>query len=111
MADNKLVEPDDININKTKDLSEIINNHINNSVLLFKLQTKFNEDIYKKIDSKLEINSNIENNILLTIIDKLLDKHISLPEINNKIDDYFFYNSIFSGISLILIGIICITRK
>jgi hypothetical protein len=107
MSDNKLLEPDDTNMNKTKDLTEIINN----SILLFKLQTKFNDDISKKIDSKLEINSNLEDNILLKIIDKLLDKHVILPEINNKIDDYFLYNSIFSGISIILIGVICIYKK
>jgi hypothetical protein len=120
MEDKELIEPNDDSIAKTKELTEIINNHINNSVLLFNLQTKFNDNIYKKIEASIkEANNKLESNIsvnsdsklLLNIIDKLIDNYSILPEINNKIDDYFLYNSIFIGLSMMTVAVICIIRK
>lgn len=88
---DRLLEPDDVNNNNNKmnELTKIM-------ILLFNIQTKFNNDVYKKLYSreivkKIDTKKTDVNTILLT-------------ELNNKIDKYLFYSSIGIGLSL---GTLC----
>jgi hypothetical protein len=103
-----LLDPD-INPDKTNELNEVLNNHINDTILLFNLQNKFNNYISTKVEHKL--NTNIsdslsesslelssESNIILKKLEQINNNQIIL---NNKIEKYQFYNSIWIGIGII----------
>jgi hypothetical protein len=88
---DRLLEPDDVNNNSNKmnELTKIM-------ILLFNIQTKFNNDVYKKLHPR-EIVNKIDTK--KTDINTIL-----LIELNNKIDKYLFYSSIGIGLSL---GTLC----
>jgi hypothetical protein len=113
MPNSELLEPeqDETNINKTKDLTDIINNHINNSVLLFNLQTKFNNEIYKKLETKEILEEKSDNNLILKLLDKTLNNHILLLSLNDKINDYLLFSTVFMGIGFISIGYVFLCKK
>jgi hypothetical protein len=113
MSNSELLEPeqDETNINKTKDLSNIINNHINNSVLLFNLQKKFNDEIYKKLETKDMSNEKSDNRLILKLLDKTLNNHILLLTLNDKINDYLLFSTVFMGIGFISIGYVFLCKK
>ena len=90
-----LIEPDDINVNKIKGDEDKFKDYIKNSILLFNLQTKFNNKIKEGIDS-------IPENKLT------VDIYLLLIKLNNKIDNYIFYSNLFTGIGIIAIGIIAV---
>ncbi len=107
-----LLDPD-INLDKTNELNEVLNNHINDTILLFNLQNKFNNYISSKVEHKLNTNisdslseSSSESNIILKMLEQINNNQILL---NNKIEKYQFYNSIWVGIGII--GIIYMSRK
>jgi hypothetical protein len=88
-SSDRLLEPDDVNNNNNNKMNELTKIMI----LLFNIQTKFNNEVYKKLYPLIEIDSKKTdiNTILLT-------------ELNNKIDKYLFYSSIGIGLSL---GTLC----
>ena len=88
---DRLLEPDDINNNNNK-----INELIKIMILLFNIQTKFNNDVYKKLHSREIVNK--------TDTKKPDINTILLTNLNNKIDNYLFYSSIGIGLSL---GTLC----
>jgi hypothetical protein len=60
---------------------------------------------------KLEkINDNSEQNLIYKILEKVINNQILLTRINNKIDNNIFYNSLFFGVGVITIGIICLHK-
>jgi hypothetical protein len=89
---DRLLEPDDVNNNNNKmnELTKIM-------ILLFNIQTKFNNEVYKKLHSSIEI-------VNKTDTKKTDVNTILLTELNNKIDKYLFYSSIGIGLSL---GTLC----
>lgn len=103
MSESEIIDPDDENINEKKELNKILDNHIKNTVLLFNLQSKFNNEINQKLETS-KINS--DNKLIIKLLDKTLNNHILLSNINNKIDNNISYNSLFFGIGLITLGII-----
>jgi len=103
-----LLDPD-INPDKTNELNEVLNNHINDTILLFNLQNKFNNYISTKVEHKLNTNISdslsesslelsTESNIILKKLEQINNNQIIL---NNKIEKYQFYNSIWIGIGII----------
>ena len=113
MPNTELLEPeqDETNINKTKDLTNIINNHINNSVLLFNLQKKFNDEIYKKLEIKNKLHIKSDSKLILKLLDKTFDNHILLLNLNDKINDYLLFSTVFMGIGFISIGYMYFCKK
>lgn len=91
----ELIDPDEI---KTSELSGIIENHIQNSIRLFNLYSKLNNK------NKLEIDKLNKNY-------KLNENYTMLKIINDKIDNYIFYHSIFAGISIITLGVVYIIKN
>lgn len=95
MCSDKLIEPDDSNVNIQKNTDNIINNYIRTSSLLFNLQTKYNNEISKKVDMS-SYNS-------LT--------HLLILNLSEKIDNFMLYNGLLLGTSIITIGILLIKKS
>lgn len=95
MCSDKLIEPDDSNVNIQKNTDNIINNYIKTSSLLFNLQTKYNNEISKKVDMS-SYNS-------LT--------HLLILNLSEKIDNFMLYNGLLLGTSIITIGILLIKKS
>ena len=106
MSESEIIEPDDDNINEKVEIKKILDNHIKNTVLLFNFQSKFNNEINKKLGTVNNSNVNTEYKLL----DKTLNNHILLLNINNKLNTHVFFNYIFMGISVIALGIIIIKK-
>lgn len=89
MTDDLFIEPPDDNTNV---------DYKKNTLLLFKIQDKFNNEIKTKIQKITDMN---DTNLLLNINNRLL------IEINSKID----YTILFIGASIISIGLFTIIKK
>ena len=98
----ELIDPDET---KTSELSGIIENHIQNSIRLFNLYNKLNNN--NKSDNEYQLNILKSNNKN----DKLNENYIILKVINDKIDNYIFYHTIFTGISIITLGVVYIMKN
>ena len=104
--DEKLLDPEN------DEMNQVITNHINDSILLFNLQNKFNNYINTKIENKL--NTNISNSLSESdnelIIRLLNTNQILLIKLNYKIDEYLFYNSLCMGLGIGILGLFYIYR-
>jgi len=89
MTDDLFIEPTDDNTNVDYEKS---------TLLLFKIQNKFNSEIKTKIQKITDMN---DTNLLLNINNRLL------TEINSKID----YTILFIGASIISIGLFTIIKN
>jgi len=89
MTDDLFIEPPDDNTNV---------DYKKNTLLLFKIQNKFNSEIKTKIQKITDMN---DTNLLLNINNRLL------TEINSKID----YTILFIGASIISIGLFTIIKN
>jgi len=89
MSDDLFIEPTDDNTNVDYEKS---------TLLLFKIQNKFNSEIKTKIQKITDMN---DTNLLLNINNRLL------TEINSKID----YTILFIGASIISIGLFTIIKN
>ena len=108
MSESDIIEPDDENINENLEIKKILDNHIKNTVLLFNFQSKFNNEINKKLGT---VNSNNnEYKLISKLLDKTLNNHILLLNINNKLNTHVFYNYVFMGISVAALGLICFRK-
>ena len=91
MEKRELEEPSDVQLNT------IIKNHVSNATLLFKLQSKFNDEIKTKLDT---IQQN-EPTIMMKLIEKINTNNILLSKIDKKIDDILFFGSVLFGLSIL----------
>jgi hypothetical protein len=89
MSDDLFIEPTDDNTNI---------NYEKSTLLLFKIQNKFNSEIKTKIQKITDMN---DTNLLLNINNRLL------TEINSKID----YSILFIGVSIISIGLLTVIKN
>jgi len=89
MSDDLFIEPTDDNTNI---------NYEKSTLLLFKIQNKFNSEIKTKIQKITDMN---DTNLLLNINNRLL------TEINSKID----YAILFISVSIISIGLLTVINK
>ena len=105
---NDIIEPEEENINEKKELNKILDNHIKNIVLLFNLQSKFNNEINQKLETS-KVNS--DNKLIVKLLDKTLNNHILLINLSNKIDNHIFYNTLFFSIGVITFGVICLHKR
>ena len=101
-TNKELIDPDEI---KTSELSGIIENHIQNSIRLFNLYNKVNNKNKSNNEFQLNISKSNDGN------DKLNENYTMLKIINDKIDNYIFYHSIFAGISIITLGVVYVIKN
>lgn len=101
---SNIIEPDDENINDKLEMKKILDNHIKNTVLLFNFQSKFNNEIDKKLG--IVNSNNTEYKLISKLLDKTLNNHILLLNINNKLNTHVFYNYVLIGISVATLGLI-----
>jgi hypothetical protein len=89
MKDDLFIEPTDENIKV---------NYQKNTLLLFEIQNKFNNEIKTKIQKITDMN---DTNLLLNLNNRLL------IDINNKID----YSILFFSVSVISLGLLMLIKK
>jgi hypothetical protein len=87
---------DDLFIEPTDDNTRV--NYEKNTLLLFEIQNKFNNEIKTKIQKITDMN---DTNLLLNINNRLL------IEINSKID----FGFLFFGASILSVGLLIICKK
>jgi hypothetical protein len=80
-------------------------------MLLFNLQKKFNNEIYKKLETKDILEEKLDNNLILRLLDKTLNNHILLLSLHDKINDYLLFSTVFMGIGFISIGYVFLCKK
>jgi hypothetical protein len=89
MSDDLFIEPTDDNIKV---------NYEKNTLLLFEIQNKFNNEIKSKLQKITDMN---DTNLLLNINNYLLS------DINSKLDNAI----LFFGVGIISIGMLIILKK
>jgi len=95
MCSDNLIEPDDSNVNIQKNTDNVINNYIKTSSLLFNLQTKYNNEISKKVD--MSSYNNLTNLLILNL--------------SEKIDNFMLFNGLLLGTCIVTIGILLIKKS